>query len=167
MTAQYTDILIYQDGAHSICNEPLSKLLKERSIKFHTPHTALWRGYTASWKLIENKLYLVGLKAYLDYDSVVDLDYLYPDHKEVLAEWFTGEIKINLGKLIEYRHSGYDSIYEKNLIIEVINGVKIREYILNNNTLSKRISRRIARLRSNIISYSLPNYQDDYDFLDK
>lgn len=140
MTAQYNDILSYQEEAHSICNEPLSILLKERSIKFYTPH---WRGYTASWKFVENKLYLVGLKAYLDYDTVVDLDFLYPDHKEILAEWYTGEIKINLGKLIEYRHSGYDSIFEKNLFIEVINGIKILEYTINNNTLRKRISRRI------------------------
>ena len=141
MTAQYTDILIYQGVTHSICNEPLSKILKDRFIKFHTPHTALWRGYIANWKLIEDKLYLVGLKAYLDEKSIVDLNYLFPYHKEVFADWFTGEIKNNLGKLIEYKHMGYDSIFEKNLYLEFINGILVKEYVINNNTLLKRAYR--------------------------
>lgn len=141
MTAQYSDILNYQDMAHSICNEPLSKILKDRSIKFHTPHTALWRGYTGTWRLIEDKLYLVGIKAYLDEKSIVDINYLFPNHKEVFADWFTGEIKINLGKLIEYKHMGYDSIFEKNLYLEFINGILVKEYVINNNTLLKRAYR--------------------------
>lgn len=163
MTAQFTDILDYKDETHSICNEPLSEWLKKQSIKFYSPTTSLWRGYIASWKFVNNKLYLVGLKAHLDYDTIVDLNYLHPNQKEVFAHWFTGKIKINLGKLIEYKHSGYDSIYEKNLYIEVINGVKIQEYTNNNNNLKKRISRWL----SNMISKCTPKNQEHYDFSDK
>jgi len=155
MTAQITDILNYQDMAHSICNEPLSKILKDRSIKFHTPHTALWRGYTGTWRLIEDKLYLVGIKAYLDEKSIVDLNYLFPNHKEVFADWFTGEIKINLGKLIEYRHFGYASIYEKNIFLAFENGVLKSQRTHNNNSLLTRIRRRIMKML-------LSNNEDDY-----
>lgn len=84
MTAQLSDTLYYRNNAHSMCNEPLSKYLDDHSIKFVMPSTALNRGYRARWLLLENKLYLIDLKAHLDHDNHVGLGYLFPQQKKYL-----------------------------------------------------------------------------------
>jgi len=52
----------------------------------------------------------------------------------VHASWFTGDLKIPKGKMISYVHMGYMSTYEKEIILEIENGVVFdsREY---DNTL--------------------------------
>lgn len=135
MTAQLSDTLYYCNNAHSMCNEPLSKYLNDRSIKFVMPSTALNRGYIARWLLSENKLYLIGLKAHLDHDNHVGLGYLFPLQEKVFADWFSGTIKINQGNLIKYVHSGYGSVYQRSVYLVIENGHLMNEYVKNNNSL--------------------------------
>lgn len=49
----------------------------------------------------------------------VGIGYLFPDKKRVLAEWFSGEIRIPHGEMIEYVHQGYASLYEKELFLKI------------------------------------------------
>lgn len=48
----------------------------------------------------------------------------------VHAFWFTGDLKIPKGKMISYVHMGYMSTYEKEIILEIENGVVLdsKEY---------------------------------------
>lgn len=55
---------------------------------------------------------------------IADLHTIFPDAKgPVFAEWYTGELRCPLGKQIDYRHIGYGSVHEKDLLIEICNGV--------------------------------------------
>ena len=90
-----------------------------------SPHTACWRGYFGRWKIRVNKLFMTGLEAYVDIGGKteeVGLDYFFPDQKQVFAEWFTGEIRVPMGKEIQYVHMGYESLYERDLLIHVKDG---------------------------------------------
>ena len=49
-----------------------------------------------------------------------------PEYPErVFAHWYSGVLRIPQGELLEYVHAGYGSIYEKDLLIDVENGVVI------------------------------------------
>jgi len=160
MTAQLSDTLYYRNNAHSICNEPLSKYLKDRSIKFFKPSTTLNRGYRAGWLLSENKLYLIDLKAHLDQDNYVGLSHLFPRQEKVFADWYSGTIKINQGDLIKYVHSGYESIYQLSVYLVIENGQLMNEYVKNNNSLISKATRVIRMLINR-------NDINDYEFIKK
>ena len=60
------------------------------------------------------------------------MDFLFPDQKEVFADWFTGEIRIPQGDLLEYVHGGYDSTYEKDLFLDFKEGYLVSyKYVYN------------------------------------
>lgn len=133
MTAQAGELLIYKGEETSMAVEPLNQYLKNRNdIKFISPSTACWRGYYGEWEIKDNLLYLIGLKAYIEGYREVDLNYLFPSQKEVVANWFTGKLRVPHGKLLDYVHMGYASLYERDLILEIKNGKLVSEYIVNN-----------------------------------
>ncbi len=133
MTAQSGDILFYKGKKTIMATEPLNQYLLSRSdIKFLAPSTDCWRGYYAKWEITDNKLYLVGLKAYVDNYEEVDLDYLFPGQKQVFAGWFTGEIRVPKGEMLEYVHMGYFSVYEKDIILTFIDGILTGEKVIDN-----------------------------------
>lgn len=115
--------------------------------------TANWRGYVATFEVADGKLWLVSIKAYLyrgpgiqhegrtdeqalkafyeearkpEYWAPVTLEGLFPGKAKdgrVLADWFTGELRVGLGKILRYAHMGYGSIYEQELFLTVKRGL--------------------------------------------
>jgi hypothetical protein len=87
--------------------------------------TALWRGYVGQWEISENRLYLVGLEGKLRKgDTKASLETFFPGSpKRVLADWYSGEIRVPQGKLLDYVHGGYASTYEVDLFLSIKNGV--------------------------------------------
>ena len=54
MTAQVAERLIYGGNKEiGLFSNPLSLYLKQTGISFVSPHTANWRGYVGTWKIIE------------------------------------------------------------------------------------------------------------------
>ncbi len=92
--------------------------------------SACWRGYIATWQIIDKKLYLLHINACHNDSLEVDLNQIsvVVDNR-IFAEWFCGKLIIPKGKMIEYIHLGYYSIYERKLFIKVKNGEvkRIRE----------------------------------------
>ena len=137
MTAQAMET-IYIDGKRNyMASEPFNSYLEslETPPILFSPNTACWRGYYGRWKIKDNKLYITGLEAYLDAEGKteeVGLSFFFPDQKQVFAEWFSGELCVVVGKLVNYVHAGYGSTYEKDLIIQIEKGVvKSRNEIIN------------------------------------
>ena len=96
MTTQAGDILIYNGEKTSIATEPLKAYLETRDDKsFIFKSTALVRGYIGTWKIKNKKLYLVSLLGFIENNEKVDLNYLFPNKKEVFADWFSGQIRIH------------------------------------------------------------------------
>lgn len=133
MTAQAGERLFYKGEETWMAAEPLNQYLQNRNdIKFISPSTACWRGYFGQWEIKDNKLYLIGLKAYIEGYREVDLSYLFPRQRQVIADWFSGKIRVPQGEMLDYVHMGYASLYERDLILEIKNGELVNEYVVEN-----------------------------------
>ena len=140
MTAQLREILLYKGKRVCMATEPLASYLKNRKdVKFRHQSSACWRGYFGTWELRDKNLFIIALKSTLvDRDNVddwLDLSYLFPCKNEVFADWFSGEIRIPQGKMIQYVHLGYKSIFEKDLILNFKKGVLIDEKVIDNRQI--------------------------------
>jgi len=138
MTAQASELLIYQGQELSLCETPLDDYLASsgRHIEFEATSTALWRGYVGTWEIINDRLYLVALDGCMLVDNKqrdVKLKDVFPQYPEGLfAHWYSGELRCPRGKLLDYVHGGYMSTYEEDLFIEVKNGLVIGERVVVN-----------------------------------
>ena len=113
MTAHYIpDTLIYKGKEYNIFDDiPLFSTYLEQH-KIELPRD-MWtfRGYVAKWKIKDNMLFLVELKALIpkrcNPDNIhvfksrmsgkplgVGLDYFFPNQETVLADWYSGELMI-------------------------------------------------------------------------
>lgn len=141
MTAQVAERLIYGDKEIPLYTNPLSLFLKQSGISFKSPHTANWRGYVGTWEIIETdgieRLYLVGLRAHKSYEEILSLSDVFPGFDKVFAHWFTGELRCPQGAQLEYRHMGYGSIYEYDLLIDFKQGVLINKHARHNQIPEK------------------------------
>lgn len=133
MTAQASEILYYKSEEFQIQCEPLTDFLKSSEKSFNSTNTGCWRGYIGTWKIENNKLYLIGLEGSSE-NGIVGLDYLFPNQNEVFANWFSGELKVPQGEMIEYHHRGHFSVFEKDIIFTFQSGVLIKQVLRDNRT---------------------------------
>jgi len=99
------------------------------------------KGYSLDWHF-QNKLEKkLGKKEYQKNKEIIlkasirprqkaDLTKLFGEHckdGKVFAFWFSGDLTIPKGKLVEYVHMGYGSMYEKTLVLNIENGILIDE----------------------------------------
>ena len=77
--------------------------------------TACWRGYIGSWSIRRGKLYLTKLEG----------RFCIKGKEAIFADWFTGELHIPRGEMLDYVHAGFDSVYEQEIILKVEQGVVI------------------------------------------
>ena len=144
MTEQRREELLYNNQVYYLATEPLKPYLKQNNVKFIANCSACWRGYIGKWLIEDNKLYIVSLEANCsddDSDEIfwlketypVDLNYLFPNQEKVFADWFSGEIKMSYGEVLESQYNGYSSIYEKDLFLEFENGCLIKQREIDNN----------------------------------
>jgi hypothetical protein len=136
MTAQRNDFLYVSIYKYPINSEPLSAYIENLPIKpkFVAPSTACWRGYIATWKIIDNKLHLIELDATTENYAKRDITFLFPGQKKVFAEWFSGTIEALGGGLIEYHHQGYHSKYKYSYVHTFENGILVKNEIVENET---------------------------------
>lgn len=132
MTAQTREILIYNNEEYRMANEPLDAYFAQlpSGILLEPYSSACWRGYIGTWEIKDNKLFLTDFNGYTTGHKEVGLDFIFPDKKEVFAEWVNGEIWLPHGEMVNYIHSGYDSIYEKELILKFEKGVLMDERLV-------------------------------------
>ena len=98
----------------------------------------MWRGYVCKWEIKNNKLYLIWLLGFIEGNKQVDLSYLFPNKKEVFADWYTGELQIPLGEILKRINLGYESKYEKDLFLKFKDGVLISEREIDNREEFKK-----------------------------
>lgn len=138
MTIQAADILSYNGKKTTIATEPLKPYLETRSdVGFIYKTTALVRGYIGRWEIKNKKLFLVSLLGFIENNKQVDLNYLFPNQTEVFASWYSGDIRIPEGELLERINVGYASVFEKDRILSFEKGILINETVID-NTIEKR-----------------------------
>lgn len=142
MTAQVSERLIYGDKEIPLFTNPLSLYLQQTGISFQSPHTANWRGYVGTWEIIEaegvERLYLVNLSAHKTYEETIGLADVFPGYEKVFAHWFTGELRCPQGAQLEYKHMGYGSIYEYDLLMDFKQGVLVNKHARHNKATEKK-----------------------------
>lgn len=132
MTAQVHEKLKYEGKKTSInfCpslpeNDPRIKILdddeigKTDSVIFST---ACWRQYIGSWEIKDDKFYLVSLKGRL---KIVG-------KSPILADWFSGVIRIPKGEELHYVHMGFGTIYEEEIHVKIEKGIVVKSKTVNN-----------------------------------
>ena len=140
MTAQMPERLTYKGEQLSLAEEPLWAFFKLAGSKppMAKSSSALWRGYIGSWEITNERLYLVGIDGRLKDGSALTLDLLFPGFPDrVFAHWYSGDMRIPRGKLLNYVHAGYASVYEGDLILQIERGVVVSGRVLHNGKAPK------------------------------
>lgn len=135
MTAQIAEELYYKGECYPMCSNPLSMYFSLAEIEpdLKRTTTALWRRYVGTWEIIDDRLYLIGLRGKLMDGTKISVSTFFPDYPErVFAHWFSGKIRIPLGKCIKYVHMGYGSNYEKDWFLTVDKGVITKNEVKKN-----------------------------------
>jgi hypothetical protein len=130
MTYQIPETLIIEGKKHNLLccpdfpeDDPRIVQVPEQQVKLTDGiiyfSTACWRQYSGSWKLKDDKLFLVKLKGI----------YNLKPKKAIFAQWFTGVLNIG----IEEGRSAdeYDGYYEKELHIKIKKGVVQSQEIID------------------------------------
>ena len=125
-TAQMGDKLVLDGKDYFIYTNPLEIYLEKHPgllPKSTVVSTANWRGYVASWTVKDDRLLLTDVQIQQAKKTVKKDDFetewvsvmakMFPDQKEVVADWFRGNIIVPNGKQVHYVHMGYASTYEK------------------------------------------------------
>ncbi len=84
--------------------------------------TACWRGYVGSWEIKEGRLYLTAIEGRFK---------LLGD-EALWADWFSGTLVVPRGKMLQYVHMGFESVYEEQLLIRVEKGLVSEVTRVNN-----------------------------------
>ncbi|NDV64165.1 hypothetical protein [Bacteroides sp. 224] len=121
-TPQYGDKLIIGKDTVWIYSYPLEKYFKEKGsrtigkIEMKVFCTALWRGYVATWKLENNRLFLVKVETgYCNKPpTAISIIEEFGSNK-VLAHWVNETIVCPQGRLIQSAASASLSIHEREI----------------------------------------------------
>lgn len=150
-TAQVPDKLILDGKEVPLFGNPLDSWLEKNQPKPEFCHDEIvssnnWRGYQATWKISGDRLLLLEvakMRSVPEWRSwlsdkgyeyrAVPVEWYMPGKKlPVFAEWYSGRLKIPQGKMTRYVHMGYGSEYERELLIEIKNGVVVARAEITN-----------------------------------
>ncbi len=141
-TAQEPDLIIVDGKTHSLNTNPLSSYLIENPNllpKTEYQRTSNWRGYTATWAIQGDQLFLNRVEMRFpnpDKESRKPIEkdvlpQLFPTSAPVPAIWYTGALIIPDGEQVEYAHMGYGSTYSHYLIFRIEAGKVIERLALD------------------------------------
>ena len=141
MTAQVMETLIYKGEECAMASEPLRSYLSEcrPNLSFRAPHTACWRGYTGTWQIKDNKLFITDISTFGP-----SIEEIFSEPLPVFARWYTGEIRVTQGDTLLYVHMGYGSLYEKEIYIKIKNGLVVSEEETDNRENFESCQRQIS-----------------------
>ncbi len=132
MTAQVHERLIYEGRELSMTfcpplpeGDPRLQVRPEDEMADCAPiifSTACWRGYIATWEIKDGKFYLVDIEG----------RYTLATDAPILADWFSGVLRIPQGDILHYVHMGFASIYERELLVTVEKGVVVETRVVDN-----------------------------------
>jgi hypothetical protein len=136
-TAQFPDRMTYKDEILPVYSNPLESYFSPAHPRpndlFPPASTACWRGYTATWKIENEHLYLIKVETCMSQPREISLSDIFPDRSApILADWFSGLVRIPRGKMLHYVHMGYDSTYERELFLTFEKGKLIAQEEVDN-----------------------------------
>ena len=136
MTAQAREDLLYEGKQQSMCSTPLGDYLTKNGIflPLISRTTACNRNYIGKWEITDNRLYLIGIDAKLRDGTPVSVATIFPDSPDrVFANWYTGTLRIPQGDRIKYFHGGFESVYERDLFLDIREGGVVATRLVHNS----------------------------------
>ena len=127
MTAQVLEKIRYQGKRMGLSStppfptdHPRIKILTDEEFRMRVfdamiGSTACCMGYIGSLNITRGKLYLTKIEGRFRLDG----------KEAIFADWFTGDLHIPKGSMLDYVHAGFDSVYEQEIILKVEQGVVI------------------------------------------
>lgn len=134
-TAQIPDLLIYKGDTLPVYSDPLYAYFEKKGtrtigqIDFDKENNCpmLWSGYTSTWKIKNDSLFLDNIKIGCQNPVKIDLRSEF-NQDRIFADWVSSEIINQHGKLLRpFRHP-YESIYEYERGFVFKKGKLVREY---------------------------------------
>ena len=158
MTAQFREKITIEGEKYGMASEPLDPLIvlefsghkdgfPDGYPTLYPSCTACWRGYIGHWLVDDHQLWLVDVrgsnevddgKIYVEVDQeqlkLLDWRKTFFNHQQgnIKAEWFSGQLVVEMGELIKYVHMAYYSEYEKYMIIDIKDGDVVKQEMLTN-----------------------------------
>lgn len=134
MTAQVHEKLIYdgEELSMAFCpplpeKDPRLQKRREDEMEDCDPiifSTACWRGYIATWEIKDGKFYLVDIAG----------RYKLAAEAPLLADWFSGALRIPQGDILHYVHMGFATVYEQELVVTIEKGVVVETKVVDNRS---------------------------------
>jgi hypothetical protein len=124
MTAQMHEKLILNGDETSMAFCPPIPVANPRisENKRFGINTACWRGYRGTWEIKESRFYLVALSG----------RYRLRPGEPILADWFSGVLRIPKGKILLSVHMGFGSVYEEEVHIKIEKGLVTATRVIDN-----------------------------------
>lgn len=133
MTSQIPDTIYYQGRRCQLMATPLEAYFEQGAARpeLDCTYSALWRGYIATWRLVDGQLFLVHLRLGMADAPKLTLGTVFPGQgRRVFASWFTGRLRIPEGRCLASWEGGFMSAYERETLAEVQDGRVISERTL-------------------------------------
>lgn len=133
MPAQLPDRILFNQEYCNLCTNPLESYWSAsgKSRPRFVSRDECKRGYVATWEIRDNQLFLREIEGLIRRSFTLwgkpvvaySLGKLFGRKKSLVkAVWFSGKLRIPLGKMFLFEDNGYDSRYEKEVIITVTRG---------------------------------------------
>jgi len=134
-TAQIPETLFFDDEPLLMCTTPLEAWLEQQQLLLCSERVSpsCLRRYLGNWEVHRARLYLVGVRPFGGHafvrrrgggaTSPLSLAGLFPQSDgPVCADWYSGQLRCPLGPILRYRDSGYDSVYERDMLVDIAHG---------------------------------------------
>jgi hypothetical protein len=129
-TSQRPDKIIYQGKNYDLHSNPLEKYFERNPDKRPKGGRSsnLWRGYIATFEIIDNDLFVVDIQTLRRKDRESESNWtsvlkeVFPDQEKVKLDWFDGLLVIPYGEMTKFVYMGYGSLYEHYILLEIGQG---------------------------------------------
>lgn len=125
MTAQVCEHLILDGQCISMMSCPTipeghPRIVRKKPIG---SCSACWRGYRGLWAIKDGLFYLHKLEG----------EFELLGKEPLLADWFSGTLRVPRGRMLKYVHMGFESVFEEEVHIEIARGIAIESQIIQNS----------------------------------
>lgn len=152
-TIQIPDKVIHKGKEYILHTNPLEEFFRihpEKKPDFEFTSTALWRGYVATFEIIDDKLFIKDIEVENtkpdftgnEWKSV--LKDIFPDSDKIEADWFSGLLVLPYGKINNNIYMDYSDY----LVIEIENGKLNKEKKFTRKEFNKFKKRQFEAFKS-------------------
>lgn len=130
MTAQTPDTIVFEGQEWLLLATPLDSFLAAKGLgkRFVSPNTANWRGYLATWRVDpDGRLFVDAVSATVrglgsGTQPVSGSAALGGTPLPLAADFVTGRLRLARGAKIRHVHSGFNSVWEEEILLEFERG---------------------------------------------